>query len=173
LNQNRPRNPFVQYFADIWAGVATTYLGMRLTLGYFFGRKFTMLYPEERPVIPPGHRGLHAYDESKCILCQLCVAACPVGCITLEAVGKGKDGMATRYDVDYSACLFCNMCAEACPTKCVWLSEKYDLACGSRGECVLRLARPKTDSEIAAHKDLLARKEAEKKAKQQEAPGTT
>jgi NADH-quinone oxidoreductase subunit I len=171
LNQNRRHNPFVQYFADIWAGVATTYLGMRLTIGYFFGRKFTMLYPEERPVIPPGHRGLHGYDESKCILCQLCVTTCPVGCITLEAVGKGKDGMVTRYDVDYSACLFCNLCAEACPTKCVWLSEKYDLACGSRGECVLRLAHPKTDSEIAAHKDLLARKEAEKKAKQQEAPG--
>jgi len=159
------RAPFVRYFADIWAGVATTFLGMRLTIGYFFGKPFTMRYPEVRPVIPPGHRGLHAIDESKCTLCHLCQNSCPVNCITAEGLGRARDTLVLQYDVDYSKCLFCNICAEVCPTKCVWLTEKYNLAAGSREGCQLHLARAKSDEEIASFKALLEQREAERKAK--------
>lgn len=158
------QNPLVRYFREIWNGIFTTYVGMRLTIGYFFRRKITLLYPEQRPVIPPGHRGLHAYDEPKCILCHQCANVCPVSCISIESVGKGKTGLPTRYDVDYSKCLFCNLCAEVCPTQCVWLTERYNLASRTREECVLRLARPKTPEEIAAREAELARREAERKA---------
>lgn len=162
----RKRHPVAQYFADIWSGIATTYVGMRLTLSYLFSPPFTMRYPEVRPVIPPGHRGLHGYDETKCTVCRLCAMNCPVDCITIEAIGRAKDAFVTRYDVDYSKCLFCNLCAEACPTSCVWLTEKYDLACGSRGACVIHLARPKTDQQVAERKALQAQKDAERKAAQ-------
>ena len=160
----RSNNVFFHYCADVWAGLFTTCIGMALTIRYFFSKPVTMLYPEVRPEIPRTHRGLHEFDESKCILCRLCANNCPVGCIDIESAGKGKDGMITRYDVDYGRCLFCNLCAEVCPTQCVRLTEEYSMIRGSREACVLHLSRPKTQGEIAEHAAKLARLEAEKKA---------
>jgi len=90
------RPPIVRYFGDIWDGIATTFLGMRLTIGYFFRKPVTMRYPEVRPVILPGHRGLHTFDESKCTLCHLCQNNCPVNCITVEGLGRARDTLVTR-----------------------------------------------------------------------------
>ncbi len=164
--KNNTRGPMAGYFSDLWAGIKTTYLGMRLTISYFFTTPITMKYPEEKPVIPPGHRGLHGFDEDKCTLCQMCVKNCPVECIEIEGLGRARDTFLLKYDVDYSKCLFCNICAEVCPTSCVYLTEKYNLASATRGECVLHLARPKTEAEIEEFKEKQAQKEAERKAKQ-------
>ena len=163
----QPRHPFVQYFVDIWDGIATTYKGMRLTIDYFFKPKVTLRYPEQRPDVPAGHRGVHGYVEEECALCRACEAACPVDCIVIEAVGKGKNSLITRFDIDYSKCLFCNLCCEACNPKCLYLTEKYDIASAERDKCMLHFARTKSDEEIAAFKEKLAQKEAEKKAAQQ------
>ena len=168
----RRHRPFIQYFVDVWAGIATTCAGMKVTLTYLFSKPFTMEYPEVRPMIPPGHRGLHVYTEGKCIACTMCQKLCPVDCIHIDLLGRGKNALVLRFDIDYARCLFCNLCAEACPTSCVELTEKYDLACGSRTGCVLHFAKPKTDEEIAAQKALLEKKEAERKAKR-EAPKTS
>jgi NADH-quinone oxidoreductase subunit I len=165
----RTNTAFQRYFAEIWSGVATTCIGMALTLRYFFARKVTMQYPEERPEIPPTHRGLHAYEEEKCTACNLCLNTCPVSCIAIEAVGKGRDALVLRYEVDYSKCLFCNLCAEACPSDCLRLTEEYNMARGRRSDCVRSLARPKTEAEIAAQREAMAQREAERKAKTQEA----
>jgi NADH-quinone oxidoreductase subunit I len=164
--QSKTQNsPVTQYFMDVWAGIKTTYVGMKLTLGYFFRPSVTLRYPETRPCIPPGHRGLHAFDETKCTYCQICVKNCPVACIHIDAKGRAKDTLVLRYDVDYSRCLFCNICAEACPQKCVWLTEEYNFAHGTREGCVLSLARPKSDVEIVHHQVLLDQKEAERKSR--------
>lgn len=152
-----------QYFSDIWAGIKTTYVGMRLTLGYFFRPSVTLRYPEVKPVIPPSHRGLHAFDEEKCTFCQICVKNCPVACIKIDARGRARDALILRYDVDYSRCLFCNICAESCPQQCVRLTENYNFAQGTREGCVLSLARPKSEEEIKQHQALLDQKEAERK----------
>jgi len=159
------KTPMNQYFTDVWAGIKTTYIGMRLTLRYFFSTPVTLRYPEARPLIPPAHRGIHALDETKCTLCHLCAKNCPVACISAEGMGRAKDALLLRYDVDYSRCLFCNICAEACPQQCVRLTEEFNFARGTREGCVLSLARPKTDEEIAQHQALLDQKEAERKAR--------
>lgn len=162
---SQKRHPFVEYFADIWAGIATTYVGMRLTLGYFFSKPVTMRYPEVRPEVPKGYRGLHGYNEEKCLVCRACEAACPVDAIVIEAAGKGKDALVTRFDVDYSKCLFCELCTIPCPSACIWMTEEYDLSRTAREDCTIHFARPKTAEEVAAHHAMLAQKEAEKKAK--------
>ncbi|MDQ1257314.1 MAG: NADH-quinone oxidoreductase subunit [Candidatus Hydrogenedentes bacterium] len=169
VEQSKPRSPLARYFADIWAGIATTALGMKLTIAYFFSPTFTMRYPEVRPIIPPGHRGAHRYTESLCTCCRLCIRVCPVECIEIEALGRGRDVMPLGFSVDYTKCLFCNLCAEACPTNAIELGPRYNLADGSREGCVLHFARPKTETEIEQFKAVLAQKEAERKAKK-EAP---
>ena len=115
--------------------------------------------------MPENYRGIHGYEESKCLVCMGCVKACPVDAITVEAVGSGRDALITRFDIDYSKCLFCDLCTGPCPERCIWLSTRYDLARTTREETTVHFARTKTEGEIAAQHAMLAQKEAEKKAK--------
>ncbi|HQH25994.1 MAG TPA: hypothetical protein PLP17_01245 [Oligoflexia bacterium] len=158
------RHPFVQYFADLWSGVTTTCTGLRLTLRYLFKPKVTLLYPEERPAIPAGHRGIHRYVEEECLLCRACEAACPVDCLVINAIGRGKDRMILNFDIDYAKCLFCNLCCEACNPKCLVLTGDYDLSTTKRDTCLIDFAHRKTSAQIEEHKKFLEQKEAEKKA---------
>lgn len=158
-----------EYFSNIWQGIITTVKGMALTGRYFVSPKVTMMYPEERPQIPKGHRGKHTYNEDACNYCTACQAACPVDCIAIKALGKGKDRLILEYDIDYSKCLFCNLCCEACKTGCLYLGEEYDLSAASRAGCVIHFASAKRAEEIEAHKQMLEKKEAERKAKLQAA----
>jgi len=166
---------FRRYWRDIVLGVRTTYAGMRVTIRNYFRRPVTLMYPEERPVIPKYHRGIHGYDEAKCISCDMCANACPVSCIYIQSVGRGKDALMTQFDIDYTKCLFCDLCTPPCPTECIWMTEEYDLASYAKADCIIHFARLKTDEEIKAHQETLARKEAEKKAKaaaRKETPAT-
>lgn len=158
------------YFTDIWAGIATTALGMKVTITYFFSPTFTMRYPEVRPVIPPGHRGVHQYKDTECTCCRLCMKVCPVDCIEIDSLGRGRDVMVLDFRVDYTKCLFCNLCAEACPMGGLELGPRYNLADGSRAGCVLHFAPTKTEAEIEQFKVALAQKEAERKAKKEAQP---
>src|SRR3990167_302837 len=63
-------------------------VGMRLTGAYFWKRKITIQYPEEKTPVSPRFRGLHALrrypnGEERCIACKLCEEACPVDSIVL------------------------------------------------------------------------------------------
>jgi NADH-quinone oxidoreductase subunit I len=159
------RNPFVQYFADIWAGIYSTYQGMRLTITYFFKPKVTMEYPEVRPEVPESHRGLHKYIEEKCNLCGQCAEACPVDCIAVHGLGKGKDVLIEQYEIDYSKCLFCHLCCEACKSDCLFMGPEFDLASASRAGCVRAFASSKEPEQVEKFKEFLAQKDAERKAK--------
>jgi len=95
--------------------------GMRLTGRYFFARKITIQYPEEKTPISPRFRGLHALrrypnGEERCIACKLCEAVCPALAITIESEVR-EDGTrrTTRYDIDLTKCIFCGFCEESCP----------------------------------------------------------
>ena len=163
--RNKPENSFVRYWANVWAGIATTFVGMRLTWGYLFSKPFTMQYPEVKPVVPDTHRGLHALNEEGCLVCMSCAKVCPVDAITIESVGRGRDAMLTVFDVDYSRCLFCQLCDESCSSSALQMGARWDLAGTTREGTRLHLIRTKTAEEIAAHEAELARKEAEKLAK--------
>ncbi|MFZ9039670.1 MAG: NADH-quinone oxidoreductase subunit NuoI, partial [Gammaproteobacteria bacterium] len=80
--------------------------GMSVTGRYFFRKKFTVQYPEEKTPISPRFRGLHALrryanGEERCIACKLCEAVCPALAITIESEQR-EDGTrrTTRYDID-------------------------------------------------------------------------
>ena len=95
--------------------------GMAVTGKYFFKRKVTLQYPEEKTPISPRFRGLHALrrypnGEERCIACKLCEAVCPAMAISIEST-KREDGTrrTTRYDIDLTKCIFCGFCEESCP----------------------------------------------------------
>jgi ferredoxin len=67
------------------------------TFLHAFRRRETILYPEEKPYLPPRYRGRIVLTrdpdgDERCVACYLCAAACPVDCISLNTEDeKGED----------------------------------------------------------------------------------
>ena len=117
--------------------------GLTLTGTYFFKRKFTVQYPEEKAPISPRFRGLHALrrypnGEERCIACKLCEAVCPALAITIEAEPR-EDGSrrTTRYDIDLTKCIFCGFCEESCPVDSIVETGVYEYHFEQRGENIM------------------------------------
>lgn len=117
--------------------------GLRLTGWYFFKRKFTVQYPEERAPLSPRFRGLHALrrypnGEERCIACKLCEAVCPALAITIEAAPR-EDGSrrTTRYDIDLFKCIYCGFCEESCPVDSIVETSVYEYHFENRGENIM------------------------------------
>ncbi|CAG0124241.1 NADH-quinone oxidoreductase subunit I [Rhodocyclaceae bacterium] len=99
--------------------------GMALTGRYFFARKITVQFPEEKTPQGFRFRGLHAQrryasGEERCIGCKLCEAVCPALAINIETEER-EDGTrrTTRYDIDLMKCIFCGFCEESCPVDAI------------------------------------------------------
>jgi NADH-quinone oxidoreductase subunit I len=73
-----------------------------------FRPRETVLYPEERPKIPPRWRGriILSRDpdgEERCVACYLCSVACPVDCIALQATeGEGGRRYPAFFRINFS-----------------------------------------------------------------------
>ncbi len=98
-----------------------------------FRKRETILYPEQKPYIPPRWRGriILSRDpdgQERCVACYLCAAACPVDCISLEAT---QDEHGRRYPaffrINFSRCIFCGFCEEACPTYAIQLTPDFEM----------------------------------------------
>ena len=114
--------------------------GMSVTGKYFFARKITVQYPEEKTPQSFRFRGLHAlrrYEngEERCIACKLCEAICPAMAITIEAEPR-DDGSrrTTRYDIDLTKCIFCGFCEEACPVDAIVETRIFEYHGEKRGD---------------------------------------
>jgi NADH-quinone oxidoreductase subunit I len=90
----------------------------------------TVEYPFEKPVYPPGYRGLHRLvprDDGKprCVACYMCATICPAQCIYIEAgeyeatdpstQSRVIEKYPTQFVIDELRCVVCGLCVEACP----------------------------------------------------------
>ena len=117
--------------------------GLKLTGRYFFARKITVQYPEEKTPQSNRFRGRHALrryanGEERCIACKLCEAVCPALAITIEAEPR-EDGTrrTTRYDIDLFKCIYCGFCEEACPVDAIVETRVFEYAFEKRGENIM------------------------------------
>jgi NADH-quinone oxidoreductase subunit I len=106
---------------------------LAMVLKHLFRRRDTVLYPEERPYLPPRFRGRIVLTrdpsgEERCVACYLCAVVCPVDCIALQAT---EDESGRRYPewfrINFSRCIFCGFCEEACPTRAIQLTPDFDM----------------------------------------------
>lgn len=137
--------------------------GMAVTGRYFFARKITVQYPEEKTPQSFRFRGLHAqrrYEngEERCIGCKLCEAVCPALAIKIE-VAEREDGTrrTTQYDIDLVKCIFCGFCEESCPVDAIVETRVYEYHGEKRGDLyftkdMLLAVGDRYEGEIAAAK---------------------
>ncbi|MDE0638784.1 MAG: 4Fe-4S binding protein [Candidatus Poribacteria bacterium] len=89
-----------KYIRNIYKGVYTVLVGMRVTIRQFFEPNVTHQYPYEHDFekkqnvreIPKGYRGQLYNRIEDCIGCKKCELICPVDCITItgDKLPKGE-----------------------------------------------------------------------------------
>ena len=131
----------INYFKSLL--LLELFRGLALTGKYFFARKITVQYPDEKTPMSVRFRGLHALrrypnGEERCIACKLCEAVCPALAITIESEERA-DGTrrTTRYDIDLVKCIYCGFCEESCPVDSIVETHIFEYHGEQRGDLLM------------------------------------
>jgi NADH-quinone oxidoreductase subunit I len=99
-------------------GTYTQLRSLVMIFGHAFRKRDTLQYPEEQVYLPPRYRGRIVLTrdpdgEERCVACNLCAVACPVGCISLQKA-ETDDGRwyPEFFRINFSRCIFCGLCEE-------------------------------------------------------------
>ena len=117
----------------ILSGIWSNLRSMGMVFTHSWRKRDTLMYPEVPIYVPPRYRGRIVLTrdpdgEERCVACNLCAAACPVGCISLQKAER-EDGRwyPEFFRINFSRCIFCGYCEEACPTTAIQLTPDYEL----------------------------------------------
>jgi len=173
------------YFRDVWDGVVTVLIGMKVTWRHLFTPAVTIQYPDVKVKLPERARNRLYVNMDDCIGCDQCAMACPVDCITIETVKSTPDidlgltsvGTKKRlyvpvFDIDIAKCCYCGLCVYPCPTECIKMTDVYEFSEFERENLIYRFATM-TPAETEAAKSRLGvydKEQAAKKAAAATAP---
>jgi len=166
-----------RYFRNIWDGVVTVLIGMKVTFLHLFTPAVTIQYPDVKVKLPERARNRLYVNMDDCIGCDQCAMACPVDCIEIEtikstpdvdlgltSVGTKKRLYVPRFDIDIAKCCYCGLCVYPCPTECIKMTDVYEFSEYDRKSLVYSFA-VMTPTEIDQAKTKLAAHEKEQAAK--------
>lgn len=114
-------------------GIGSIIRSMWMVNSHALRPRDTILYPEQPVPVPPRFRGRIVLTrdpdgDERCVACNLCAVACPVGCISLQKAER-EDGRwyPEFFRINFSRCVFCGMCEEACPTTAIQLTPDFEI----------------------------------------------
>ncbi|MFP4069463.1 MAG: NuoI/complex I 23 kDa subunit family protein [Opitutales bacterium] len=124
--------------------------GLKTTFGTMLKKPVTLQYPEERPPIPDGYRGVPTLvkdpnGRTKCVACQLCEFVCPPKAIRIKPREIDPETDPERahvekepeeFDINMLRCIYCNLCQEVCPEEAIFLQDVFSLSGYTREELV-------------------------------------
>ncbi len=166
-----------RYFKNIWEGIITVLIGMKVTWRHLFTPAVTIQYPDVKLHLPERARNRLYVNMDDCIGCDQCSMACPVDCITittlkstpdvdlgLTSVGTKKRLYVTQFDIDIAKCCYCGLCVPPCPTECIKMTDVYEFSEYERRNLIYNFVTM-TPAEIDQAKAKLAAFEKEEAAK--------
>ena len=127
--------------------------GLKITLQNLFQPSVTLEYPDERPPIPSGYRGVPTlvkdpHGREKCVSCQLCEFVCPPKAIRITPgeISESSDHAHVEkapeeFEIDMLRCIYCGLCQEVCPEEAIFLQDVYSFTGYTRAEMVNRKDR--------------------------------
>jgi len=128
--------------------------GLKVTVRNMFRPKVTLQYPEERPIIPDGYRGVPTlvkdpHGREKCVSCQLCEFVCPPKAIRITPGAMPEDQAEhahvekapEEFEINMLRCIYCGMCQEVCPEEAIFLQDIYSIVGYTRDEFVHKKAK--------------------------------
>ncbi|PLX24751.1 MAG: NADPH-quinone oxidoreductase [Ignavibacteria bacterium] len=141
------------YFKDIYDGIATAMVGMKITWGHLFTKSVTIQYPDVKHDIPERVRNRLYVNMDDCIGCDQCAKVCPVNCITIEtakslptedlgetSTGNKKKLWVTKFDIDIGKCCYCGLCVFPCPTYCIFMTDVFEFSEYKREDLIYKFA---------------------------------
>jgi NADH-quinone oxidoreductase subunit I len=124
--------------------------GLKITMKNMLKPPVTLEYPDERPDIPPGYRGVPTLvkdpnGREKCVSCQLCEFVCPPKAIRIEPGEIKEDSdfshvekAPEEFEINMLRCIYCGLCQEVCPEEAIFLQDIFSLSGYSREELVFK-----------------------------------
>jgi NADH-quinone oxidoreductase subunit I len=115
------------------------------TLKHVAAPRDTVLYPEQKPDLPPRFRGRIVLTRDpdgaeRCVACYLCSAVCPVSCIDIQSTEASADERRypETFQINFARCIFCGLCEEACPTLAIQLTPDFEMCVRERKSLLYR-----------------------------------
>jgi len=168
-----------RYFRNIWDGIVTVLIGMKVTWRHLFTPSVTIQYPDVKLKLPERARNRLYVNMDDCIGCDQCAMACPVDCITIEtikstpdidlgltSVGTKKRLYVPTFDIDIAKCCYCGLCVYPCPTECIKMTDVYEFSEYDRNSLIYNFAvmTPEETDRAKAKLAVYEKEQAAKKA---------